>query len=151
MFKSLQHILSTSITKQSSSWQHYLMKEWKTIVGNLSEQMVLEKVYDDTLLIGVYEHQWLQELHLLSHVIIKEINKHLDKPYIKKLRFKHSEKKQKKNNSTPTQQPAPSTLIPLTSHEKKALNSIKDADLQSVLHTFLSRCKHNKKQKNYEK
>lgn len=141
MFKPLQNILDTCIIK-TPTWQHYIMKEWNTIVGTLSERMVLEKVYEDTLIIGVYESQWLQELHLLSHVIIKEINQHLEQPYIKKLRFKHSVKKQIRSKKQDKQNDT-LTFIPLTIHEEKMLNTLNDPALRTAVHQFFSRCKHN--------
>ena len=59
--------------------------------------MHLEKIEGNTLIIGVYQASWLQELYLLSTVLLKTINNNLKYPYIKKLRFKHASPLKKKS------------------------------------------------------
>lgn len=141
MFKSLKTLLSSSF-KTPNAWKTRLLAEWPEVVGNLHDKMTLEKVYDDTLIIGVYEASWLQELYMLSGVLIKTINEHLGTPHIKKIRFKHAtqkaekrvKKKEKKNTFVPSK-------ITLNSTEAKALLNIKDEEMRTALHLFLSRCK----------
>src|SRR5437899_3106385 len=81
------------------SWQIFLLNNWDSIIGKLSNRVKLEKIYNDTLVLGVYDSGWMQELFLLSNAIIIQINSKLDKPRIKNLRFKKAEYKkiQKKN------------------------------------------------------
>lgn len=142
MFKSLKTVIATTIG-QPQCWKKKLLADWPTIVGNLHSRMHLEKVYDDTLIIGVYDSSWLNELYLLSNVLIKTINQSLEKPYIKNVRFKHTtpiistahkkikEKKEEKVRKK----------ITLNSYEAQALLKIKDEEMRTALHLFLSRCK----------
>jgi hypothetical protein len=143
MFKTLKSVLKGSFGINTNSWKTKLLSEWPTIVGTLHDKMTVEKVYEDTIVIGVYEASWLQELYMLSAVLIKTINSHLDKPYIKKIRFKHASRTVQKHTvkkhfkKTTTER----KKITLNSIEARALLKIKDKDTRDALHSFLSRCK----------
>lgn len=131
---------------QQESWKVKLLSDWEAIVGNLASKMVLEKINNNSLTIGVYESCWLQELYLLSSVLINTINKHLDKPRIETVRFVHATERQTKKVS---QEKKPSPInkplsIVLSSREEEALNKIKDNDLKAALHDFLGRCHYTK-------
>ncbi len=135
---SVKYLLQ-GIFKQES-WKLKLLSEWETIVGNLHDKMRLEKIDNDTLIIGVYQASWLQELHLLSCVLQKSINDHLGSPRIKHLRFKHASPKEKPIPKK-VEKPRPEfKLIVLNDTEKKALAGIKDDQLKQALYTFLSKC-----------
>ncbi len=142
MFKSLKTVLAATIG-QPQCWKRKLLAEWPTIVGTLHSRMNLEKVYDDTLIIGVYDSSWLNELYLLSHVLIKTINQALEKPYIKKVRFKHVVPlPSSAGKKIPEKKEAPTRVkITLNSYEAQALLKIKDEEMRTALHLFLSRCK----------
>ena len=143
MFRSLKVLLSSSF-KTPNAWKTKLLADWPEIVGNLHDKMTLEKVYEDTLIIGVYEACWLQELYMLSSVLIKTINEHLDIPHIKKIRFKHASRKVEKKIKVKIKEPTtPRIKITLNSMEAQALLKIKDEEMRSALHLFLSRCKGN--------
>lgn len=88
MATSLKDLLITIIPQQTS-WKAELHINWKNIIGHLSEHVQLLKVYDSALLLGVKDSSWLQEMYLLSPLLIETINKSLDKPYIIKLHFKN--------------------------------------------------------------
>ncbi|MFT6765319.1 MAG: hypothetical protein ACJAZS_000194 [Alteromonas naphthalenivorans] len=143
MFKSLKHVLNGSFSMNTNSWKTKLLSEWPTIVGSLHDKITLEKIYEDTIVIGVYEAAWLQELYMLSSVLIKTINGHLDKPYIKKIRFKHATRIEQKKNFKKTikTQSTPREKVTLNSLEARALLKIKDVEMRNSLHLFLSRCK----------
>lgn len=141
MFKSLKSVLSSSFALSTNSWKSKLLTEWPTIVGNLQDKMILEKIHGDTVVIGVYEASWLQELYMLSTVLIKTINSHLDKPYIKKIRFKHATKNIQKAAYPQKQAPLERKKVTLNALESRALLKIKDVEMQEALHSFLSRCK----------
>lgn len=143
MFKSLKSVLSSSFKISKNSWKTKLIAEWPTIIGNLHDKMTLEKVYEDFVVIGVYEASWLQELYMLSAVLIKTINSHLEQPYIKKIRFKHATRTTRKHplKKTMTYSTEPRKKSILNSLEAKALLKIKDKDTREALHSFLSRCK----------
>ena len=158
MFVTLKTLLAK--TMRTDSWKLQLISQWPEIVGNLSSTMNLEKVNSDSLVIGVYEAGWLQELYMLSSVLIKTINTHLGGTYIKKIHFKHATKlvgsvgrKQDQMLETSDQlQEKIREKTVLTQQEAQVLLAIKDVELRSVLHLFLSRCKErtkiNKKIKN---
>ena len=141
MFKPIKSLLSPTI-KSSNSWKTQLLAQWPDIVGNLHSKMNLEKVYNDTLVIGVYDAGWLQELYMLSNVIIKIVNDHLKETRIKKIRFKHTVYTPvKQKTKTKKSESIPRKKIPLNSQEKKTLSRIKDVETRNALHLFLSRCK----------
>lgn len=145
MFKSLKTVLDGSFSLSTNSWKTKLLTEWPTIVGNLNDKITLEKIHGDTLIIGVYETSWLQELYMLSSVLIKTINSHLDKPYIKRIRLKYATKTTSKS-IVPKKKivvPVERKKITLNALESHALLKIKDKDMRDALHLFLSRCKTN--------
>ena len=131
---SLSHII-----KKETDWRHELLANWSTIMGDLSDKVRLEKVQGSTLVLGVYDPSWMQELFMLSSMLIANINKQLPKPYVTDLRFKAAAKKKEKPKPErrPTPTPKPVTL---KAHEREALEKIKDTQLRSVLHQFLVRC-----------
>src|SRR5690349_13440966 len=72
----------------NNSWQLHLIKNWSSIIGKLSTKVKLEKISNDTIVLGVYDSCWMQELYLLSDELLKKINSKLDEPKIKQIRFK---------------------------------------------------------------
>lgn len=129
------------------AWKLTLFSEWQTIVGDLALHMRIEKVYQDTLIIGVYQTTWLQELYLLSSVLILSINKALEKEYIKTLKFVLVQQKIAASPVTlPTKKKTihERPLIHLTEKEATILYKIKDEELQQALHKLLSNCYYQK-------
>jgi hypothetical protein len=127
---------------KNEQWKFQLLSEWEIIVGNLADKMRLEKIDGDTLIIGVYQASWLQELYLLSHVLLQSINTQLKHPHVRYLRFKHASIYIK---SSPVKKPVKKQTIqcapPILSYEeRRALNAIKDEELKNALHGFLARC-----------
>lgn len=124
--------------KNNDAWQVYLLTNWNSIVGNLQSKVKLEKIYEDTLVLAVYDSSWMQELFLLSNALIIKINSKLDAPRIKHLRFKIADRaKIKKIITKPLDQ---EKKIFLNSQELIALNKIVDPELSLVLKNFLIRC-----------
>jgi flagellar biogenesis protein FliO len=121
------------------NWQLQLLHNWPIIVGSIRTKVQLLKIQQDTLIIGVLDSCWLQELYLLSPLLIKTINEKLDQPRIKKLRFKTvgiTDKEEKKK--------APSKRIVLKNvqlcpREQETLNQIKDEQLRQALKDYLIR------------
>lgn len=142
--ESIKSLLGKTLKINKPAWHHKLITEWHDVVGNLANIMTLEKVHGTTLVIGLYEHSWAQELYMLSDVIIKTINQHLDQPVITKLYFRLANSA---DQQLPEIVPLPTDLqprapIPLTSREQQALNGIEDEDLKTALSAFLTRCKY---------
>lgn len=141
MAKHVKELLP-SILPKPESWKLRLLQEWDSIVGDLKIQVRLEKIQKDTLILGVSNNSWMQELYCLSDVLIKKINAKLDQPHVKKLRFKCSSIK-KNHTITITKTEIPFREIPLTFSQKKALEKIEDLHLQQALKNFLMRCQYN--------
>ena len=141
MAQSVKNILDAYFSSQEN-WKIQLLKNWDTIIGKLKDHVCLEKVYDDTVVLGVYNSHWMQELYLLSNVILKTINDALDKPRIKKIRFKHIETKKKKIEKKEIKSVQSDVQISMIVSRKElvALEKISDEQLRSVLYDFLMRC-----------
>jgi len=139
----LKHLLQGVF--KNESWKLQLLSEWNSIVGNLADKMRLEKIDGTTLIIGVYQSSWMQELYLLSTVLLKTINQRLKHPYVKRLRFKHATRTKKESIKIPEKKPEVERPPIVLSHkETEALEKLKDQDLKAALHTFLSRCHYQK-------
>jgi predicted GTPase len=141
MISPLTAVLQKYLQKHGHTWEMYLIQNWTRIVGNLHTRMCLEKIQGDTLVIGVYDSHWMQELFLLQNMLISMINGHFDKPYVKNIRLKLAKqaerKKKKQEPKKAVKQPA--TL--LTEQHQQALDQVKDEQLQKILQEFLQHCK----------
>src|SRR5579871_3385416 len=90
----IEHLITTE-----GNWKLQLLTQWPTILGNIKTKVHLEKINDDSLVLGITDSCWLQELYMLSPLLIETIKKKLDYPRIKTLRFKKigvKKKEQKK-------------------------------------------------------
>lgn len=139
-----QHIknLLRNYIKIKEQWKQTLLENWPEVIGNLYNKVTLEKIYEDTLILGVYDSCWLQELYLLSPVLISTINKKLDEPRIKHLRFKQVNKtKNTKKQKKPTlKRKIIKKDVHLSSYEKIVLKKIDDPKLRDALAAFRIRC-----------
>lgn len=129
-----------SLLSQHNNWQLQLLNNWPSIVGHIKTNVQLLKIYEDTLVIGVQDSCWLQELYLLSPLLLQTINQKLDRPRIKKLRFKAvgiTDKKIKKGTSV---QKNTTKIIQLSAQEQQTLAHIHDEHLRQVLKDYLVRC-----------
>ena len=135
--KDLLHNIFKDI-KNNDAWQVYLLTNWNSIIGNLQSKVKLEKIYEDTLVLAVYDSSWMQELFLLSNALIIKINSKLDAPRIKHLRFKIAERSKVKK--IVIKKLEPEKKINLNSKELTALGKINDQELSNVLKNFLIRC-----------
>jgi hypothetical protein len=132
----LDSLLQPSIHHEA--WKLNLIKNWPTIIGSLHEKVSLQKIQATSVVLGVHDSSWIQELYLLSKLILKKINSHLDSPRILTLRFQCIEKKeiiQKKIVQRPVQK-----IINLKPQEFQALEKINDPQLSAALQGFLQRC-----------
>jgi len=137
--KKLGDFLPTVMTGPEA-WKMKLLQAWPTVLGDLTPLVSLEKIDNDILILGVQDSCWLQELYMLSPLILKMINKNLDQPRIKALRFKtRGCNKTGTGKKIPTQK-APVVIRPLSAREDAALGHIKDEQLKKALQGFLMRC-----------
>ena len=83
---SIKAILN-SFLNTHGDWRMELVRNWRTIVGDLSSKMSLEKVINRTIIIGVYDSHWMHEFYMLSDVILQKINEKLGGNFVKNIRF----------------------------------------------------------------
>lgn len=131
--------------ENENNWKLTLLRHWPHIIGDLRTKVCLEKIHKETLVLGVYDSCWLQELYLLSPILLKKINEKLENVHIKKLRFKQTGKKHIKEKKSTTTKKIVNKKITLTDNEKETLKNIKDPDLESALRKFLIRCYQDRK------
>lgn len=130
------------LLNQKLDWEQRLMQQWPTIVGSLQTRIRLEKIYDATVVIGVYESHWMQELYLLSSVILDGINDFLGERRIEAVRFVLVEERPKtvrwmhRAKQFHAVQPDDRALTDL---QKNALLDIRDEELKDALVQFLAR------------
>jgi hypothetical protein len=139
MAKQIKNLLAT-IFDHKDNWKLQLLQHWPTILGNLNTRVHLEKINDDHLVLGVADSCWLQELYMLSPLLIQTINKKLDVPRIKSLRFKKiGIQKEKEIKAQPAKRLSCKT-VPLSVKEQQALHRIEDPELRTAIAAFLRRC-----------
>lgn len=142
----IKALLSPLLQKKEQSWKISLLNKWPEIMGTLSNHVSIEKIQDDTIILGVQNSSWLQELYLMGPTILETINKSLDQPRFKTIRFKQRgtkiPRKKEHTRSAPSFWSAPVTI---SDSEQRALNRIEDSSLKEVLHAFLVRCHREKK------
>jgi hypothetical protein len=140
MAANLKELLQSLINPEKN-WKTNLLYKWHDIIGALHSKVRIEKIYDDTLVLGVFHSCWMQELYLLSPLLIKTINENLDQPYIKQIHFKHSTVKNfKKKNSTPITTKKNRKNIVLTKEDERTLAKIANPALREALKAFRIRC-----------
>lgn len=131
--------LVDALLEKQSDWRFTILRNWDKIMGPMHSKVCVEKISEDTIFLGVYDSAWMAELHLLSRLIIKNVNNVLSKPYITSLRLRLTSRKPlvkpKRLVVAPLTKP-----ITLTEVQKQALATIKDPQLQEVLKQLLTRC-----------
>jgi len=135
----LKELLHTLI-RPEKNWKTNLLYQWHDIIGSLHSKVRIEKIYDDTLILGVFHSCWMQELYLLSPLLIKTINEKLDQPYIKQIRFKHVGLKELHKKSSPHYSAKKKKNAELTKDDEHTLAKIADPALRNVLKAFRIRC-----------
>lgn len=128
------------IFEKRSGWHTTLLSQWDSIVGSLTTRVRLEKIQGTTLTIGVYESHWMQELYLLSPLLLSSINQCLDEPHIKQLRFKLVEEKKRVQRKMGAMPVIMRPRIPLSAAQEQALSKISDEQLKESLIQFWSHC-----------
>ena len=135
----LKELLHALINPEKN-WKTDLLYRWNDIIGSLNSKVRIEKIYDDTLVLGVFHSCWMQELYLLSPLLIKTINEKLDQPYIKQIRFKHIGKKTTPTNKWEKKSPKKNKLVQLTKEDEYSIAKIADPSLRDALKAFRIRC-----------
>ncbi len=144
-----QHIknLIPSCMLRESAWQKALLAAWPSIMGPLHEHAVIEKIVPPLLVIGVTNSCLLQELHLLSPVLLKKIQETVAADSLKQIRL---QLKAMPRRNTPRVLTTPmvhmpqkkltqeATMLPML--HKNALMNIKDQSLRDALLSFWLHC-----------
>lgn len=142
----IKTLLQPFFHANNQPWKIQLLERWPEIMGPLANKVTIEKIYQDSITLGVYDSCWMQELYLLSTTLVETINRSLDQPRIKQVRFKLVRKKEQKEEQCSThRQPENQKIIKPTPIEEKALERISDLELRFVLQSFLIRCHQEKK------
>ena len=140
MAKKIKNIIHTVFSKKNN-WKIQLLQHWPKIIGELQTKVRLEKIHKDSLVLGVYDSCWLQELYLLSPILLKRINQKLENQTFKRLRFKQvGIKKRKKIKQNKRGEIPVNKKVTLTSKQEETLKKIRDPDLCDALKNFLIRC-----------
>ncbi len=135
----IKHVLRNLVT--SNDWKKSLLNNWKEIIGDkLSDKVTLEKIYNTSVTLGVIDSCWLQELYLLSPILIKTINEKLDRPRIKQVRFKQIGKKKRGTEKRKEIKKEKNIIVNLSPREQNALKHVNDTELRKVLQSFCVRC-----------
>ncbi|RTL07463.1 DUF721 domain-containing protein [Candidatus Dependentiae bacterium] len=125
------------------NWKFTLLEQWPSIIGTLNNKVSVEKITDNSVVLGVADSCWIQELYLLSPLVQSLINKSLDKPRIQKIIFKQKNCSLKKNFETKNTFPkekSSSSILPFSKKESAALINIQDDELRHFLTLFRNRC-----------
>lgn len=126
---------------EAQDWKIKLLENWQEIVGSLNTRIKLEQIKETTLIIGVYELCWMQELYMLSKVILNSINRALDGNYVTSLKFKIAKEQEIIISKNIKQYKVRNIKqLILTQEDKNALTKIKDEQLQNALIGFFTHC-----------
>lgn len=136
------YLPNIAVSNHQKNWKFQLMNQWATIMGTLVTKVSIYKIYNDSIILGVSDSGWMQELYLLSNLIKQKINATLDKPRIETIRFQYvTNNKASRAHITTFEAPATTERL-LTSREKKALEKIQDPELSQALARLLQKCHH---------
>ncbi len=129
--------LIPAAVKLQVAWHYTLLSQWQTIMGVLSLKAIIYKIEKSTVILGVYDSCWLQELYLLTPLLLDKINASLDNPHVKEIRFKRivKQKEEKKRIDQPKTMSVEKTYS-ITDYEEKALETIHDSELRNALIAF---------------
>ncbi|MCL4229424.1 DUF721 domain-containing protein [Candidatus Dependentiae bacterium] len=145
MKKQLSDLLPL-VFRHEHAWKIQLLQQWDVIFGNLSSFVQIEKIEHETLVLGVSNSCWLQELSLFSPLLLKTINEKLAHAPIKQLRFKLSGTKHRaKKSPTPSSYARCILSRTLNPAEQRALDHVHDQELRIALQRFLMRCSMDEK------
>jgi hypothetical protein len=131
--------LLPNIINPEKNWKTDLLFRWQEIIGPLHTKVRIEKIQNDTLFLGVFHSCWMQELYLLSPLLLKTINEKLDQPYIKQIRFKQITLKKNKAKKIFSKSLEKKDII-LSEEDERSLATITDPALRNALRAFRIRC-----------
>jgi hypothetical protein len=131
--------LLPNIINPEKNWKTDLLFRWQEIIGPLHTKVRIEKIQSDILFLGVFHSCWMQELYLLSPLLIKTINEKLDQPHIKQIRFKQISLKKDKTQKK-ARKYVEKKEVALSQEDERSLAAITDPALRDALRAFRIRC-----------
>jgi hypothetical protein len=137
-----------NIIPREHAWKITLFQNWENIIGNLKTKVIIEKIKDDILFLGVTHPAWAQELHLLSPMLKTKVNTCLGQEKIKSIRIKlvsvKLQKQKPKFDKCVKDNLSEFICKKLSNPEQNVLNRLTDNDLRNIMHEFYLRCKNVK-------
>ncbi len=138
MAKALHDLVAACLP--SGGWRLTLLKEWPTIFGPLSSRVSIESITDATLVLGVSDACLMQELYLLSPLILSTVQKSIGNGYIKQVRLKRTQMVTYQKPYKNMHIAYPKKSVALTRAEAHALECIDDSELKEALRMYCIRC-----------
>ncbi len=88
----ISDILNSALGKfrpAQDTWMMRIWDIWEDAVGNpIATNAKPDSFKDGTLIVNVSSSTWIHQLTFLEKEMVLNINKHLDQPLVKKIRFK---------------------------------------------------------------
>ena len=135
----INNLLSGFVQKTTKqNWKLFLVQNWQEIMGSLHHRVSLEQVYEDSVLLGVHDSSWMQELYMMSRLLLKKINDALDKPRIIHIRFKATGIKKSRIKQINVHQARAAKILSEEHHI--LLQKIKDPILKQALEELYKKC-----------
>lgn len=142
----LGSLVTQLVPTREQGWQLRLVCGWQQAVGDLCQQMRLERIDRTMLIVGVYDSHWMHELQAMAPRILQAINQYLGATYLQQIRFFLARPtlatvEKKKNDvscTTPIKTGRP--VKRLSASQEQALLTVKNNELQEVLRSFFYRC-----------
>lgn len=149
MGKVLNQCLKKVVSKKHS-WKVKLLENWDKIAEKFKDKVIIEKIQEDLLVLGVCHPTWAQELFLNSDYLKREVNKFFKEEKIKKIQFRIvnfdllKEKMRPQQNLNNIKNQGNFKKRELTPLEDEHLRKVKDKILQESLKQFYFCCKDRK-------
>lgn len=124
---------------QEHYWKFLIMSKWNEIMGPVASKVSICKIHKNTIILGVSDSNWMQELHLLSTLIKEKINKLIGSNRIESIKLKYVGDI-KKGSCKKERITLHSEKYQLTKKEEAVLTAIKDPELSQALIGFLQKC-----------
>jgi hypothetical protein len=130
--KQLKDIFNNINQITKYGWHYEFIKSWPTIARGLEEHMTIGKIQKDSVTLEVHDSSWLQEVHLLSPVILNRIQQFY--PVIQKIKVTKISRKRIEHKKEIL------SLNKITDQEKNVVKIVKDKDLAKALLNYYSIC-----------
>lgn len=136
----LLHNILEKILNHDNDWRFELIKNWDKVAGGLKTRIRLESIFSSTVVIGVYESHWMQELFLLSNVILNNINTVITNYKVTNIKFKLVNARKVFNKKIYNFNKLTRLPAVLNETQTQALKKLNNKELETVLVSFLARC-----------